>query len=349
MPNPVSRRLARLGHPVALAIIAGHLALLATGWWTLQHLIPDTLALHLLGRDVLLTQLHRRLIDRAVVAGLLAPAVFLLEYAWMGWAESSARQLLVRRTASGRADIACFLAGMTPPMALLSTAMSLGVVILSGAWLRGAVLRSTGLELSIAAAPLAAQTALLLVVYSLFDYWSHRLDHSRAFWPLHRFHHSADDFTVLTAARVHPAAFTAVVGTALPGALLGAAPEALADLGLMVMTLRLVIHSRIDSDFGWLGRWVLQSPQHHRLHHSLSRMPVNLGLSPVWDRLFGTWREAPAKPMPIGVPTPYRQGAWILPDIWRDYREFWIGLPRVVLGRRFSAPRPTAVANELQS
>jgi len=349
IPNPVSRWLARLGHPVALAAVAGHLTLLAAGWWVLQHLIPDTLALRLFGREVLLSQLHRRLIDRAVVAGLLVPAVFLLEYAWMGWAESSVRQLLIRRTASGRADIACFLAGLTPPMALLSAAMSLGVVFLSGEWLRTAIARSTGLELDIAATPLAAQTAVLLGVYSLFDYWSHRLDHSRAFWPLHRFHHSADDFTVLTAARTHPAVFTAVVGTTLPGALLGAAPEALADLSLLVMTLRLIIHSRIDSDFGWVGRWVLQSPRHHRLHHSLARLPINLGLTPAWDRLFGTWREAPARPLPIGVPTVYRQGAWILPDIWRDYCEFWIGLPRAVLGRRFSVVRAASVANELQS
>ncbi len=348
-PNPLGRRLARLTHPVALAVVAGHLALLATGWWTLQHLIPDTLALRLLGQHLTLTQLHRRLIDRAVVAGLLVPAVFLLEYVWMGWTQSSVRQLVVRRTPSARADIACFLAGLTPPMALLSAAMSLGIVALSGVWLRQTVAHWAGFGLDIAGLPLAAQTALLFLLYSLFDYWSHRLDHSRAFWPLHRFHHSADDFTVLTAARTHPAVFTAVVGTTLPGVLLGAAPEALADLSLLVMTLRLVIHSRIDSDFGWVGRWLLQSPRHHRLHHALNRLSINLALVPVWDRLFGTWREARPGPMAIGVPTPYRQGAWIGPDIWRDYREFWAGLPKAVFPRRIRVMAGRSVANELQS
>jgi sterol desaturase/sphingolipid hydroxylase (fatty acid hydroxylase superfamily) len=329
-----SHRLARLAHPVALAVIASHLALLGAGWWALQHLIPDTFPLRLLGQHLVLSQLHRRLIDRAVVAGLLVPAVFLLEYVWMGWAQSSVRHLLVRRTPSGRADIACFLASLTPPMALVSAAMSLGIVFLSGIWLRRAVASSTGFGLNIAVLPLAAQTALLFLLYSLFDYWSHRLDHSRAFWPLHRFHHSADDFTVLTAARTHPAVFTAVVGTTLPGVLLGAAPEALADLSVLVMTLRLVIHSRIDSDFGWVGRWVLQSPRGHRLHHALNRLSINLALVPIWDRLFGTWREVAPGPMAIGVPTPYRQGAWIGPDIWRDYCEFWSGLPKAVFARR---------------
>ena len=336
-------------HPLCLAAVAGHLALLAAGWWALHHLMPDSLTVSLLGHSHLVAGLHRKLVDRVIIAGMLAPGVFLFEYLWMGWSESSVRHLLVRRTASGRSDVVCFLLGLTPPMTMLAVAMTLGVVLISGEWFRQGILHATGLELSLAAWPFLAQTATLFVVYSLFDYLGHRLDHSRAFWPLHRFHHAADDFVVLTAARVHPAAFTALVGTTLPGVLIGAAPEAMADLTLAVMTIRLVIHSRIDSDFGWVGRWIVQSPRHHRLHHSLNRMPINLALTPVWDRLFGTWREAPARALPMGTPTPYRHGAWIVPDLLRDYREFWLGLPRLALAPRL-APRSTRrVANELQS
>lgn len=334
IPKPVSRMLARLLHPLALAILAGHLALLAAAWWALHHLAPDTLVLHLFGKTHVASQLHRKVADRVVVAGMLAPGVFFLEYLWMGWRGSSVRHLLVERTASGRSDLACFLVGLLPPMTLISAAMSLGIVFISGECLRQAIGRAAGVDISIAAAPLALQTAILFLVYSLFDYWSHRLDHSRLFWPLHRFHHAADAFSVLTAARTHPAVFTAVIGTTLPGVLLGSAPEALADVGLLVMTIRLVIHSRIESDFGWAGRWIVQSPLHHRLHHSLNRTPVNLGLIPIWDHLFGTWREAPALPMKIGVATPYRHGAWIAPDIWRDYRDFWSGLFRLAWTRR---------------
>jgi sterol desaturase/sphingolipid hydroxylase (fatty acid hydroxylase superfamily) len=234
-------------------------------------------------------------------------------------------------------------------MTVLSAAMSLGVVFVSGEWLRLLIAHKTGLGMSIAPAPLAAQTAILFLLYSLFDYWSHRLDHSRLFWPLHRFHHAAEDFSVLTAARTHPAVFTAVVGTTLPGLLLGAAPEALGDLGILVITLRLLIHSRIESDLGWIGRWVIQSPRHHRLHHNLNRRPVNLALTPVWDRLFGTWREAPAGPLRIGVTTPYRQGAWVWPDMWRDYCDFWKGMGRLAFGGRENTASAPSVANELQS
>ncbi len=343
IPNPGSLLIARLAHPAVLAIVAGHLTLLAAGGWAMQRLLPDALVLQLFGQAHLVTQIHRKLGDRVVVAAVLAPGVFLLEYLWMGWSRSSVHHLLVQRTASGRADIACFLASLAPPMTLISAAMSLGIALVSGEWLRQLFARASGLDLSIATAPLLLQTAILFLVYSLFDYWSHRLDHSRVFWPLHRFHHAAEAFSVLTAARTHPAVFTAVVGATLPGILLGASPGALADAGLVVMTIRLVIHSRIESDFGWAGRWIVQSPLHHRLHHSRGLPPINLGLLPVWDRLFGTWRDAPAQPMPIGVVTPYRQGAWIVPDIWRDYSEFWRDLVKP------ARPEPASIANELQS
>jgi sterol desaturase/sphingolipid hydroxylase (fatty acid hydroxylase superfamily) len=336
VPNPAGRLLSRLLHPIALAIVAGHLALLGAAWWTLQHVLPDTLTLQLFGKLHLVSQLHQKLIDRIVVAGVLVPGVFLVEYLWMGWRESSIRRLLVQRSASSRSDIVCFLASLMPPMTLISAIMSLGVVYLSGECVRSAIARWTGLSLSLATQPLVLQATILLVVYSLFDYFSHRLDHSRLFWPLHRFHHAAQEFAVLTAARVHPAVFTAVVGTTLPAVLLGASPEALADMGLVVVTIRLVIHSRIESDFGVVGRWIVQSPMHHRLHHSLNRQPINLGLLPIWDRLFGTWRDAPAMPMKIGVPTPYRHGVWVGPDVWRDYCEFWRGLLALARSRRLA-------------
>jgi sterol desaturase/sphingolipid hydroxylase (fatty acid hydroxylase superfamily) len=194
-----------------------------------------------------------------------------------------------------------------------------------------------------AAAPAPIQIATLLILYTLLDYWSHRLDHTRVFWPLHRFHHSAESFSVLTAARIHPAMFTAVITTTLPGVLLGSSRGALVDVGLVIAILRLVIHSRIESDFGWLGRWVVQSPLHHRLHHSFNRMPVNVGLTPIWDRLFGTWREAPEQLMKIGTVTPYRHGVWVGPDIWRDYCEFWVGLKKLALKQ---LPRLTAPATK---
>ncbi|CAN5441605.1 hypothetical protein BH10PSE4_BH10PSE4_46290 [soil metagenome] len=336
-PGHIGAAVRRLLHPVALAIVASHLALVAFGWWSLHHLVADTVTLRLLGHVRVVHEVHRRVIDRTLEISVLLPSVFLIEYLCTGWRQSSVRHLLVDRTASGWSDVACYLFQLAPVWTLACAILSLGVVYVSGEGLRCLLADATGIDLSIAGAPLPVQVVVLFLLYTLFDYWSHRLDHSRVFWPLHRFHHAAESFSVLTAARVHPAMFTAIVGAVLPGLLLGSDPSALAYVGLVIIIIRLLIHSRIESNFGWVGRWIVQSPLHHRLHHSLNRMPINLALLPIWDRLFGTWRDAPQHAMRIGTPAPYRHGAWFAPDLWRDYCEFWAGL-RALVGKRFARP-----------
>jgi len=93
--------------------------------------------------------------------------------------------------------------------------------------------------------------------------------------------------------------------------------------------LRYVIHSRINSNWGWFGRYVLQSPTHHRLHHILdieTEPCGHYGLMPIWDHLFGTWRGECDQSLVIGVDTPYRHGYLFVVDLLRDYADFWRGL-----------------------
>ena len=40
----------------------------------------------------------------------------------------------------------------------------------------------------------------------------------------------------------------------------------------------------------------------------------------------GGWSEMATPHVAIGVDTPYRHGAWLLPDLLRDYWDFWKGL-----------------------
>lgn len=132
----------------------------------------------------------------------------------------------------------------------------------------------------------------------------------------------------MTAVRTHPATFTDVVSTTLPAAALKLSPELILSVNLFIVALRYLIHSRIDSNFGWVGRYLIQSPTHHRLHHILdTTLPTaNFALTPLWDRVFGTWRDEGDQSVVIGVDTPYRHGAWVLSDMWRDYCDFWKAL-----------------------
>jgi sterol desaturase/sphingolipid hydroxylase (fatty acid hydroxylase superfamily) len=56
-----------------------------------------------------------------------------------------------------------------------------------------------------------------------------------------------------------------------------------------------------------LLRWIVVTPDMHRIHHSVVRDETNsnFGFSlPWWDRLLGTYRPDPAKPqveMPLGL------------------------------------------------
>ncbi len=319
------------------AIIAGfalYLALLILGWTAFDRWAPDRLSLHLMGHGLTISQLHRHVLSHALEVAVMFPAMFVAELANTGWENSSLRRLAALRTASSMSDLACWLLWEVKLMTVLIGIMSLGVGLISGLWIHDQVAALTGWSPSAAAWPLWLQLPVLFLVFSFFDYWNHRLDHSPLFWPLHRFHHAADDFCILSAVRVHPALFTSVITAVGPAVALGASPEAVFELTFSTALLRYVIHSRINSNFGWIGRWVVQSPNHHRLHHVLdiSKTPVgHYSLAPIWDRLFGTWVGEADQSLAIGVSdAPYRHGAWIGPDLWRDYVAFWRGLWRGV-------------------
>jgi sterol desaturase/sphingolipid hydroxylase (fatty acid hydroxylase superfamily) len=309
-----------------LAIFALYLALisaLARGLaWA-----PRDMTLHLFKREFGLVDLGWYLFQRGVVLGMLLPALFAVELLLGGWAESSLRRLLLHPSRSAWSDIAAFLFWHSPGHMLVHAGLSLGLVLLPAAWLHRTLANATGLSIELGSWPLALQVIAFFFVASFFDYWQHRLDHTARFWPLHRYHHSAEDFCALTAIRVHPAAPTGVM-LLIPGVLIGVSGAALFWFTALNVMVHFLIHTRITSDFGWIGRWVIQSPVAHRLHHKLdmSKPTCNYSLVPLWDRLFGTWREPEGQQVPIGVAAPYRHGVWILPDLLRDYWHFWLAL-----------------------
>src|ERR1019366_5977865 len=315
-----------------LAIVLGlvaYVAALIAAWWALENFLPDQLHVTLLGHGLTLREVHRRIVSDGLIF-LLLPTVLMLEWLVVGWAGSSARQLLFARKASNKTDLAIFLMGQGHLTDLAGRILTLGASMLTGAWIHDRLSTALGFPLTLvpASMPMALQIAAYFTVYSFFDYWTHRLDHTRYFWPLHRYHHAADDFCVVTATRQHPAAFTGIFFINIPMAILGASPAAMIYVNVLVITLGFVIHSRIDSNFGWIGRWIIQSPNHHRLHHVLdiSEQPTgHFAMAPVWDHLFGTWRGEADQTLVIGVEAPYRQGFWIVPDLARDYWHFWTG------------------------
>jgi len=329
--KPLTRYLALAAAVCGLGL---YTAGLLTLWPMLARLIPDEIPLSALHHTVTLHHIRQKVSDTGLLLVLMIPLVLAIEMATMGWEKSSTRRLLFARTATIRMDIAYVLAGQAQITSLLGKLLTFGISVGFGTWIHDRLSNLLHVDIGLSALPYALQVFGYFWVYTFFDYWTHRLDHSKAFWPLHRFHHSTRDFCVITSLRAHPADFTALFLINLPMAILGAPVEVMITVNLIVVTIGLLIHSGIDSNWGWFGRWVIQSPNHHRLHHILDYRKNGVGhyaMAPVWDHLFGTWKGEADQSLPIGVDEDYRFGYWFMHDLVRDYVDFWKALSGVII------------------
>jgi sterol desaturase/sphingolipid hydroxylase (fatty acid hydroxylase superfamily) len=331
----------RLG---ALLAYGGYVWLLWTFWQALQPHIADDLTVRAAGRAIGAHHMREKLFDSGLWLLVVLPFVLYLEALIVGWPKAALRRILFARNASIRMDIGCILADQAQVLRVLGRLMTFGMSAAAGTWIHDEIARRTGLSVGLGALPYALQVGGYFFIYTFFDYWTHRLDHTKLFWPLHRYHHSTEDFCVITALRQHPAAFTPVLLINMPMAILGAPVDQMILINLIVTLIGLVIHSGIDSDFGWLGQYVIQSPVHHRLHHILDYKKDGVGhyaLLPLWDRLFGTWKGDADQSLAIGVDEPYNQGYGFWKDIVRDYADFWSRLIRLATGKPM-LPNPSA-------
>ena len=146
-----------------------------------------------------------------------------------------------------------------------------------------------------------ALTATL--VSSLTAYLLHRAMHRSPFlwrW-FHQMHHSAERMDLAGMAYQHP--FEIVLAFGLPGIathLLGLSVDAAALAGFLGFATSVFQHTNIRTPrfFGWL----LMRPEAHALHHARGVHAYNYGSVPLWDVVFGTYRN------PVGFPDEY--GFW---------------------------------------
>lgn len=137
-------------------------------------------------------------------------------------------------------------------------------------------------------------------------YWFHRASHRiRWLWATHAVHHSATHFNLSAAIRLGwTGQLTGAFIFFLPLAWIGFHPIA---IGLMLaagLVYQFFLHTALDVRLGPL-EWVLNSPAHHRVHHASNEscLDRNYGSTLiVFDRLFGTFAEAPAsEPLRFGL------------------------------------------------
>lgn len=155
---------------------------------------------------------------------------------------------------------------------------------------------------------IAALTTVVFVVAFDLGYWiSHWLLHkSSLLWEFHKIHHSAEVLNPFTAFRSHPVedllSFNLIsIATGTSYGLLvyvfgaGAQEFTLLQMNIVMLVFFLTIfhlrHSHVWLPVRGLLAYVIQSPAHHQIHHSVEREHVgkNLGFClSLWDWIFDT-------------------------------------------------------------
>ena len=152
----------------------------------------------------------------------------------------------------------------------------------------------------------------LAVIAMDFVIWlQHVMVHAvPALWRLHRVHHADLDYDVTTGARFHPIeiALSMLIKIATI-TVLGPPVVAVVVFEVLLNATSMFNHGniRLPDALDRALRWILVTPDMHRVHHSIEddETNSNFGFNLTWwDRLLGTYRDQPRaghKAMTIGI------------------------------------------------
>ena len=124
-------------------------------------------------------------------------------------------------------------------------------------------------------------------------YWWHRLRHKPWFWEVfHQVHHSPSRIELLTSFYKHPIeiATNTLLSACVIYGVLGCSIAAAFWYNFFAATGEYFYHANLRTP-RWL-RHLIQTPELHSIHHQYDIHSFNFGDIPVWDRLFGTYRDA---------------------------------------------------------
>jgi len=148
--------------------------------------------------------------------------------------------------------------------------------------------------------PFVLSVAIALLALDFIIWLQHVVFHAvPVLWRLHRVHHADLHYDVTTGIRFHPIEILLSISIKLGAiALLGAPVLAVVIFEVLLNVTSLFNHSNINLP-RWgdrLLRWVVVTPDMHRVHHSIDfhESNRNFGFNlPWWDRLFGTYQDQP--------------------------------------------------------
>lgn len=140
---------------------------------------------------------------------------------------------------------------------------------------------------------LAGGAIIGYLVITFIYYWWHRARHESDFlwrW-LHQFHHSPQRIEIITSFYKHPFELVAngILSSLIVYWLVGLDVRAATLAVTLTGIAELFYHWNVRTPH-WLG-YVIQRPEAHLVHHEQGLHSFNYGDLPLWDMLFGTYRN----------------------------------------------------------
>ena len=142
---------------------------------------------------------------------------------------------------------------------------------------------------------------IFLLTLDFLNYIQHYILHKYNFWwQIHKVHHSAESFNVFTTLREHPLDKAInFIPTFICIGIFGYPISTIKSTFWILLiaiynSIGYIKHSNINSDWGWFGKYIIQSPIHHRAHHAdiEKYYDSNFGnVFQIWDHLFNTYKD----------------------------------------------------------
>lgn len=175
--------------------------------------------------------------------------------------------------------------------AIAANAVQVAIVFLAGSTWDGWLVRHR--PWSADGLGLFGGSALGYFVITFIYYWWHRWRHEVDFlwrW-FHQMHHSPQRIEIITSFYKHP--FELVANGILSSLIVYGLVGLNAETATLAVTLtgiaELLYHWNVKTPH-WLGYWI-QRPESHLVHHQAGLHKYNYSDLPLWDMLFGTFRN----------------------------------------------------------
>jgi sterol desaturase/sphingolipid hydroxylase (fatty acid hydroxylase superfamily) len=140
--------------------------------------------------------------------------------------------------------------------------------------------------------PSVIRVFIAFVFIDLLFYFDHRIRHQvPIFWHFHAVHHSQRELNYFSDSRSH--IFDRVWSlflVAIPSLVINLNAPQVLMISLMIEFHQAIYHTNLRTNYGWL-RYILVTPQSHRIHHSILNEHQNKnfgGSLSIWDSIFGT-------------------------------------------------------------